>query len=92
MKNVEIAQLYETLLCSPGMQEAVKVDFRISRKSILLLSQIISKAFAESTSAEDFAGAAGKEANTELRETINTCLEKAGLSELNQRLLNLRKM
>ena len=39
MKNIEMAQLYETLLCSPGMKETVKVDLRISRKSILLLSQ-----------------------------------------------------
>lgn len=36
-----LAQVYETLLCSPGMNEAVKVDVKINRKTVLLLSSVI---------------------------------------------------
>lgn len=90
MKNVEMTQLYETLLCSPGMKETVKVDVRISRKSILLLSQIIQKGLSES-GASEFATIAGLESNNELQEMLKICLEKANLFELDERLAKLRK-
>jgi hypothetical protein len=47
MKSVEMNQLYETLLCSPGVKETVMVDVRISGKSILLLRQMIQKGLFE---------------------------------------------
>ena len=57
-----MTQLYETLLCSPGMKETVKVDLRISKKSILLLSQIIKKGLTESGNpSSEFATIAGTE-------------------------------
>ena len=90
MKNVEMTQLYETLLCSPGMKETVKVDVRISRKSILLLSQIIQKGLSESDASE-FANIAGVESSNELQEMLKNCLEKANLFELDERLAKLRK-
>lgn len=92
MKNVEMTQLYETLLCSPGMKETVKVDVRISRKSILLLSQIIQKGLSESgNQASELATIAGMESSNELQEMLKTCLEKANLFELDERLAKLRK-
>jgi|UPI0003644867 hypothetical protein len=92
MKSVEMNQLYETLLCSPGMKETVKVDVRISRKSILLLSQIIQKGLSESgNQASEFATIAGAESSNELQEMLKTCLEKANLFELDERLAKLRK-
>lgn len=92
MKNVEMTQLYETLLCSPGMKETVKVDVRISRKSILLLSQIIQKGLSESgNQASELATIAGTESSNELQEMLKTCLEKANLFELDERLAKLRK-
>jgi hypothetical protein len=36
-----LSKVYETLLCSPGMNEAVKVDVKVNRKMILLLSSVI---------------------------------------------------
>ncbi len=92
MKSVEMNQLYETLLCSPGMKETVKVDVRISRKSILLLSQIIQKGLSESGSqASEFATIAGAESSSELQEMLKACLEKANLFELDERLAKLRE-
>ena len=92
MKSVEMNQLYETLLCSPGMKEPVKIDMRISRQSILLLSQIIQKGLSETGSqALDFATIAGAESSIELQEMLKNCLEKANLGELDKRLAKLRK-
>ena len=92
MKSIEMNQLYETLLCSPGMKETVKVDVRISRKSILLLSQIIQKGLSESgNQASEFATIAGAESSNELQEMLKTCLEKASLFELDERLTKLRR-
>jgi hypothetical protein len=36
-----LGKVYETLLCRPGMNEAVKIDVKVSRKSILLQSSVI---------------------------------------------------
>ncbi len=92
MKNIEMTQLYETLLCSPGMKETVKVDLRISRKSILLLSQIIKKGLTESENpSSEFATIAGAESSKELQEMLKNCLEKANLFELDERLAKLMK-
>lgn len=92
MKSIEMTQLYETLLCSPGMKETVKVDVRISRKSILLLSQIIQKGLSESSNqTSEFATIAGAESSIELQEMLKNCLEKANLFELDERLAKLRK-
>jgi hypothetical protein len=35
------ALIYETLLSSPGMNDNVKIDLRLTRKTILILSKII---------------------------------------------------
>ncbi|WP_198342243.1 hypothetical protein [Pedobacter psychrophilus] len=87
-----MTQLYETLLCSPGMKESVKVDLRISRKSILLLSQIIQKGLTDSgAQSSEFATIAGTESSHELQEMLKNCLEKANLFELDERLAKLMK-
>lgn len=41
MTNNELAQVFDTVLSSPGMNEAVRIDMRISRKAVLLLHQIM---------------------------------------------------
>ena len=36
-----LGKVYETLLCSPGMNEAVKIDVKMNRKAVLLLNSVI---------------------------------------------------
>ena len=36
-----LGTVYETLLCSPGMNEAVKIDVKINGKTALLLNSVI---------------------------------------------------
>jgi len=41
-----MVQVYETSLCSPGMNETVKIDVKINRKTVLLLNSIIERGLA----------------------------------------------
>jgi len=90
MNTTDVAKLYETLLCSPGMNETVKVDLRINRKTILLLSQVIQRGLKKHE--EDVYGLpeiSEKESVDELQQIVNTCLQKGELTELNEKLQKL---
>ena len=39
----DIAKIYDTVLSIPGMNESVKVDLRMPRKNVLLLSKVIER-------------------------------------------------
>jgi hypothetical protein len=87
MTSNELARVYETLLCIPGMNDQVKLDLKISRKQVLLLTQVIErglKAVAESPTG--IFTVATKEGVADLSKISNDCLEKAGLIELSQKL------
>ena len=86
--KIEMGKVYDTLLCSPGMEETVKIDLKISRKAVLLLSHAIEKG-------ADPLGKAGlpclpeeiaKEFSTLLSGIAKDCIDKAGLEILNQKL------
>ena len=42
----DLAKLYDTVLSIPGMNQTVKVDLKIPRKNVLLLSKIIQRGLA----------------------------------------------
>jgi hypothetical protein len=84
----DIAQVYDTILSIPGMNETVKIDLKISRKNVLLLNRIIERGL---TLKQD-----DKSANVldiipgdtlqELNALAGDCLQKAGLTELSEKL------
>lgn len=83
----EVAQVFDTILSSPGMNDAVRIDLRISRKNVLLLNFLIEQGLAGK--AEDKAGimaSASDESLQELKEISNDFLQKAGLNELSEKL------
>ena len=82
--------LYDALISTPGMNETVKVDMRINRKQVLLLGLVIENGL-NHNSAETSAllSAMPKESANDLSAVIAECLEKAGLTELNQKLKTL---
>jgi hypothetical protein len=41
LSSKDAALIYETLLSSPGMNDNVKIDLRMTRKTVLILSKII---------------------------------------------------
>jgi len=86
-----LGTVYETLLCSPGMNEAVKIDLKISRKTVLLLGNVIERGL-NSQSSDGVPGlieVIPKDVVDELRSIAGDCLQKAGLTELNEKLKGL---
>ncbi|MOA48519.1 hypothetical protein D3C78_1712700 [compost metagenome] len=88
MEDKDLRKVYETLLCSPGMNELVKVDLKITRKTILLLSQVVGKELNEKpgTGERDILGFADKESIAELQGLVAGSLEKASLIALTIKL------
>lgn len=86
-----LSKVYETLLCSPGMNEAVKIDVKIERKTVLLLSSVIDSALAkDGINAQELLKLVPADEAEELRKFSEECLKKAGLSELNEKMKTLQ--
>lgn len=86
-----IAQVFDTILSTPGMGETVKIDLRISRKNVLLLSSVIDRGLSEK-GGEKGGGILGnipQDTLAELKTISDECLEKAGLIALNEKLKGL---
>lgn len=87
MTSTEVSKVYDTVLSIPGMNENVKLDLKVSRKMVLILTQVIERGLKEEKKeASWLLAAAGNEAASELSGLIHQCLEKAGLTELNAKL------
>jgi len=91
MTTNEVAQVLDTILSSPGMNEAVRIDMKISRRNVLLLSQIIERGLSqkgEEGSLNLFANASD-DTKQEIKGLADDCLQKAGLVELSEKLVQL---
>ena len=86
-----LGTVYETLLCSPGMIEAVKIDLKISRKTILLLSGLIESGVeSKETTASGLIGLIPEEDREELKNFGDECLKRVGLKELSEKIKTLK--
>lgn len=91
MTTNDVAKVFDTILSIPGMNETVKIDFKISRKNVLLLNSIIERGL----SVKDEGNTSGlletvpKETLQELRLFSEDWLQKAGLNELSEKLKSL---
>lgn len=43
LTNNDVTKVYETILSIPGMNETVKIDFKVSRRNILVLNSVINE-------------------------------------------------
>lgn len=87
MTSEQVASVYETLLCIPGMNDQIKLDLKVSRKQVLLLAQIIERGLRQETdNPTGIFSVATKEAISDLSSISNNCLQKAGLTELSEKL------
>ncbi|GLU57444.1 hypothetical protein Dfri01_69050 [Dyadobacter frigoris] len=86
--KIEIAKVYDTLLCSPGMDEIVKIDLKISRKAVLILCHAIEKGSDETGNAglPSLPENISKQFSELLSGISKDCLEKSGLELLSQKL------
>ncbi|MDR7371070.1 hypothetical protein [Flavobacterium aquidurense] len=85
----EFAKVFDTVFSTPGMSEAVKIDFKISRKNVLVLSHFIEQGLLLEKDPSSLMGNLSEEGLSELKNISQECLQKAGLVELNQKLLSL---
>ncbi|SDG31707.1 hypothetical protein SAMN04487996_117134 [Dyadobacter soli] len=91
MNAKELVSVYDTIMSIPGMNDPIKIDLKISRRNVLLLSQAINKALSSEASADsvNLIDICSPESKEELTTFSNECLLKSGLNELNDRLSKL---
>lgn len=87
----EVFKVYDTVLSIPGMSEVVKMDLKISRKNVLLLSHVIGKGLDLKGDDAGLLSSVSEEGLSDLKNLSDECLQKAGLVELNQKLTTLRE-
>lgn len=87
----DVVKVYDTILSIPGMNETVKIDLKISRKNVLLLSSVIERGLSikEDDKSSKLLNSVPKENLNELKALAADCLQKAGLVELNEKLSSL---
>jgi hypothetical protein len=88
----EIVKIYETIMTIPGMADEVKMNLKISRKNLLLLSKVIERGLSAKETDEKSLSVleiVSKETLEELSEIPAELLQRAGLTEMNERLKSL---
>jgi hypothetical protein len=87
----DAAIVYETLLASPGMNDEVKITLRILRKNVLFLSKIIELGLSVKDQNEHgLFSAVNGDATEDLKLISNEVLNKAGLTEMYEKLTSLQ--
>ena len=81
--------IYDTLLAVPGMHDTVKIDLKIPRKTVLLLTEILARGMGQKSESGNPAIRISKESEEELNTIIAESLEKAGLTILSSKLKNI---
>ena len=90
MNTNDAAKMFATILCVPGMNEVVKIDLKISRKNVLLLSTVIERGLtAKDDDKSNLFDSFPKDSLQELTAFSTDCLQKAGLTDLNAQLKTL---
>ena len=86
----DVTVIYQTLLSSPGMNDSVKIGLHIPRKNILLLAKIIEMGLTMKDEAQtSVLNAVNREWISDLTGIVQEMLQKAGLTEMNEKLLAL---
>jgi hypothetical protein len=87
----DITQVYDTILSIPGMNDTVKIDLKISRKNVLLLTRVIERGLAikQDDKSSNILNIVPKEILQEFTALADDCLKKAGLTDLSEKLKTL---
>jgi hypothetical protein len=86
----DAAKVFDTILCTPGMSENVRIDVKISRKSILLLNSVIERGLTVTdTEKASLLSSFPEDTFSELTAFAEECLKKSNLSSLHEKLKGL---
>ena len=93
LTTTDIAQVYDTILSIPGMNETVKIDLRISRRNVLLLNRVIERGLTVKgdDKSSNILSAVPEDVLNELTLFAEDCLKKAGLTELSEKLKSFKE-
>lgn len=80
-----VGVLLDTVLSTPGMNETVKIDLKVSRKNALLLGNLISKGI-DPKGTSGILDSVPKDAAEQLAELATEIIQKSGLTDLNEKL------
>ena len=89
LSKTDLTKVYETLLSIPGMNEAVKIDLKLPRKQVLLLSKVIERGLEGNGANEDgpsILNLASPETKEDLQKLVGEILSKGGLTEMAEKL------
>lgn len=88
LSKQDLSKLYDALLSTPGMQETVKMDLRIQRKNVLLLSKVIQRGLKKDATdkEDDVLPVQTKENTEEIEKLVEDLLLKAGLKDMYEKL------
>ena len=88
MTTNDVAKVFDTVLSIPSMNDVVKIDFKISRKNVLLLNHVIERGLLAKVDdkVSNLLTSVPQENLEELRSLGGECLLKAGLIELSEKL------
>jgi hypothetical protein len=84
MESKDLKWVYDTVLSAPGMEDVVKLDFKISRKLVLLLAQVVERGLA--VKGEGLIECVDKSLLSDLQSLADSSIEKAGLTTLCKKL------
>ena len=93
LTTTDVAKVYDTILSIPGMNETVKIDLKITRRNVLLLKNVIERGLTVKDSddkSSNLLDIVPKDILNELSAFSDDCLQKAVLTELNEKLSGLR--
>lgn len=87
MEKKEVARWMDTIMSIPGMNEMVKLDLKVSRKNILLMTGFIENGLeGKGSDQSPLLQSLSDEDRKVLSAIGSDCLEKAGLRELSEKL------
>lgn len=91
LSTKDVTVVYETLLSSPGMNDSVKIFLNIPRKNVLLLTKIIELGMSVKDNGQGgLMQIVSKESLEELNDLVGDLLQKAGLTEMYNKLNSLQ--
>jgi hypothetical protein len=82
-----VTKIFETLLCTPGMNDNVKIELKLSRRNILLLTSVIERGLSEDN--EQLPVVLSEKVQEEISAIPAELLQKAGLTEMSEKLKSL---
>jgi hypothetical protein len=87
----DVVKVYDTILSIPGMNDTIKIDIKMSRRNVLLLYAAIERGLLnqEDDKYNGLLKSVPVETTDDLISVAKDFLQKAGLTELNEKLRTL---